>query len=286
MDYLIAEIIKRGSGDKTFKIFSDEEVYSLPNDLDNPKEYNPDYKLEDDEWFNISDFSTTDYCIDLLTKDFNPTEYNQISTENLLKIKYLCSHQTNNNIQYYCFQKIFTSNIIDKKWFKFSNTPSLETKSPIVIVSTVPDAIYKKSTDTLYFKKLTSISTIFKGISELYKEATQEETETFLDNDFIKLEEGYEANKVGTLNRKRIALAIETLNSFTSTEKTHIYSYIKSYCTELPFNETDYKFTLKSEDDLKKLLWGIEQRYYTTGVGSEKRIANSISKVKKIEQNI
>ena len=31
------------------------------------------------------------------------------------------------------------------------------------------------------------------------------------------------------------------------------------------------------EDDLKYLLWGIEQRYYTTPVTNENRVANSVS---------
>ena len=38
-------------------------------------------------------------------------------------------------------------------------------------------------------------------------------------------------------------------------------------------------FHVESEDDLKKLLYGIEQRYYTTKVGNEKRLANSITTV-------
>ena len=279
MNYLIAEIKKRGNGDKVFKILSDEEVYSLPSDLANPKEYNSDYKLEDDEWFAITEFSNTDYSRDLITRDFNSTEYNQIEIENLNKINFLCSHQYKSGSEYYFFQKVYSSQIINKKWFKFSNTPIIESESPIVVINTTPDAIYSKGNDTLYFKKLSSISTIFKGISELYKEATQEETESFLNKDFINLEEGYEANKVGTPNRKRIALAMETLDNFSTQEKTHIYTYIKSYCTDLPFNEKDSNFTLKSENDLKHLLWGIEQRYYTTLIGDEKRVANSVSKV-------
>lgn len=279
MNHLLAEIRDKGRGIKTYKIFSDEEVYDLPNDLDNPKAYNSDYKLEDDEWFHIPYFSTTDFCIPLLTKDFISTDYNQISSEQFKKLKYLCSYQKHNDEEYYYFQKVYTSQIIEKRWFKFSDAPSLEKESPLVVVNIIADAIYFKTKDILYFKKLTAISTIFKGISELYKEATQEETANFLENDFIKLEDDYSSDKVGASNRKRIAMAIETLNSFSAEEKAQIYTYIKDYCSTLPFDETDLNFTIKCEDDLKHLLWGIEQRYYTTLIGNEKRVANSISAV-------
>lgn len=279
MNYLLAEIKERGRALKTYKIFSDEEVYTLPTDLDNPKCYNSDYKLEDDEWFCISNFSETDYCIGLLKRDFSPAEYNQISKVQLRHIKFLCSYQVHNGEGYYFFQKVSNSSIIEKTWFRLSDEPVLEKDVPILIINSVSDAIYQKSNDKLYFKKLTSISGIFKGVSELYKEATKEETEEFLSRDFIKLVEEYNAEKVGATNRKRIALAMDTLSSFTKPQKTQIFSYIKDYCPNLPFDIDDSNFSIANEEDLKHLLWGIEQRYYTTPIGQEKRIANSVSKV-------
>jgi len=83
MNYLIAEIKQRGRGTKLYKVFSDEEVYTIPSDLDNPKDYNSDYKLEDDEWFHIPDFTTTDYCLELLKNEFISADYNQIDSEQL-----------------------------------------------------------------------------------------------------------------------------------------------------------------------------------------------------------
>lgn len=279
MNHLIAQLKGTKIEIKTFKVFSDEIVYDLPTDLNNPKSYNSDYKLEDDEWFHIPNFSDTEYCIPLLKRTFNSTEYNQINTEQLKKIDYLLSYQRHNNNEYYFFQNINTSHLIKKRWFKSSNTPTLEKNIPIIIINDIADAIYSKENDILYFKKLTSISSIFKGISELYREATQTETEDFLNKDFITLDDGYEANKVGAANRKRIAMAMSSFSNFTTSEKSKIHTYIKDYCTNIPFNKNSTSFTIKNEDDLKHLLWGIEQRYYTTPIGKEKRIANSISKV-------
>lgn len=73
---------------------------------------------------------------------------------------------------------------------------------------------------------------------------------------------------------------METFKGFSTKEQDEIYSYIKDYCSEkLSFDEEESKFKIKNEDELKHLLWGIEQRYYTTPIGKEKMVANSVSKV-------
>ena len=70
---------------------------------------------------------------------------------------------------------------------------------------------------------------------------------------------------------------IETPNSID--DKFEIYTYIKDYCNDIPYDTEHKRFTIKDEESLKHLLWGIEQRYYTTKVGGEKRVANSVSKI-------
>jgi hypothetical protein len=58
-------------------------------------------------------------------------------------------------------------------------------------------------------------------------------------------------------------------------------SYIHSYCeTKLKFDAENKKFEIKSDEELKYLLYGIEQRFYTTHIGNEKRLANSVQKLK------
>lgn len=108
----------------------------------------------------------------------------------------------------------------------------------------------------------------------LYHEATQEEIDTFLANEFIRLKDDYSSNKVKTANRKRIALAVKTLSELNESDRKNIFKYIGEYCPGLKV--ANNAFEIGSEDDLKMLLYGIEQRFYTTLVGGEKRLANSI----------
>lgn len=274
MNHLLAK--KTGRNGEYVKMISDEDIFDLPDDLDNPHEYDTDYKLEDDEWFGIADFSETDFCIDILTDDFNSAEYNQIALGDYNRLKYLCSYQDD---RYYYFQKLSNSQTIRRKWFTISNQPEIQTNNPIIILKEFPDAIYDKDDDILYFKKLTSITTIFSGIGNLYREATQEDTEQFLENEFINLTDEYDASKVKKANRKRIAMAMDTFNAFTQQQRNSIYDYIKEYCNDLEFSDADRNFNIGSEENLKQLMYGIEQRYYTTTIGNEKRLANSITAI-------
>lgn len=269
MNHLLAKT--KGKNGNIFKVISNRQIFDMPDDLNNAIEYNSDYKLEDDEWFAITEFSEKKYCIDLLITRFISTDYNQLAKSEYANLEYLVAYQTG----IYCFQKLSSSQIIRKNHFIISDQPVLFT-SPIIVINHVPDAIYVKVDNTLYFKRIPSITTIFKGIYELYKEATQEETEEFLQNDFINLDEDFAADSVKKANRKRIAMAQETLKKYKQNEKKQIFSYIREYCGDLEFDENNESFSISSEDDLKKLLYGFEQRYYTTGIGNEKRLANSI----------
>ena len=270
MNHLLAKI--KGKRGGFFKVISNQQIFDLPEGLNNSIQYDSNYKLEDDEWFYISSFSEKEYCIDILTRQFVSAEYNQITVADYVKINYLVAYQTG----IYYFQKLSSSLVLQKKFFEVSEAPSLVNNKRLIIINDSPDAIYDKGNDKLYFKRLNSLSTIFKGIEELHKEATQEETQTFLDSDFIQLTNEYSVDNVKTMNRKRIAIAKETLRHFTPQEKQNMFGYIREYCGDLSFDENAEQFSISNEEDLKKLLYGIEQRYYTTRIGNEKRLANSI----------
>lgn len=262
-------------GDFFKVISSDEEIFSRPDDLENPIKYASDYKLEEDEWFAITEFSEKEYSIEFLTKHFISTDYDQIEVAAYSNIGFLVAYQTG----IYYFQRLSTNQLIQKKYFTISQEPELVEGRRIIVINNYADAIYVKDEDTLYFKKLTAITTIFKGINQLYKEATQKETEAFLENDFIQLSDEYSAEDVKKANRKRIVMAMKSLNTFTLAEKNDIFDYLREYYKDLKFDEAAKKFSISNEEELKKLLFGIEQRYYTTRIGNEKRLANSVTTI-------
>ena len=275
MNQLIAKIRDRGQkNNKLRKVISDETVFTLPENLNDAIVYNPSTLLEDEEWYVISHCSGTPYCLDFLMDDeFDSVDYEQLDLASFEKLDFIFSYQEG----IYYFQNISKSQLVKKKLISFGERFNFESNNKSIVIKDVADAIYVKSEDKLYFRKLSSISSIFHGIDQLHREATEEETAKFLNQDFIKLEEGFSSVDVKTSNRKRIALALDTLNNYCDEDKKTVFAYIKDYCPEL--TATEDSFSIADENDLKMLLFGIEQRFYTTPVGEEKRLANSILKI-------
>lgn len=255
------------------KMLSSEETIFPEFDPDNTSTspYTPGATLQDDDWFCITNAKGKDYSIDLLSEPFSTADMDSLTRAEFDKIDYLFVIDD----RFIFFQNVSKSKLVSQKRIvHFGEGFTYKTDCAEIVIRDLPDAIYDKTTDSLYFRRLESITGIFRGIDMLYREATQEETDTFLANDFISLKDDYSSNKVKTANRKRIALAAKTLSELDESDRKNIFKYIGDYCPDLKVSEN--AFEVGSENELKMLLYGIEQRFYTTPVGGEKRIANSI----------
>lgn len=272
MDHLIAKVRQRGK-QKYCKLVSEQQIYEIR--IEDPIDYSPATLIEEEQWYRIQKFSKKDYCIDLLKKTWDSTKYEQINAIEIEKIEYICAYQAQND---YCFQRVYKSNIIKNKWIlHFGEDVELSENKSIITINEQPDAIYKKDQDCLYFRKLNAITAIFHGIDAIYREATREEVDEFLSEPFIDLDYGYTADNVGVANRRRIALAMETLKGMNQKQRKDIFQYTNEYYPGLQYDGK--KFKISKEDDLKTLLYGIEQRYYTTPITNERRCANSVTKI-------
>jgi len=273
MDHVLANV-KGHAKKKIFKLLSDQNLYNnISVVVDSCVEYNPDHNLDEDSWFKVEQFSQQPYCMELLKTEFDSKDYDDLPKDKFTQISYLCSIQGND----FYFQKITPSLFVSKKMIAFGEVAKLEKSDTSLVVNPQPDAVYLKDSDTLVFRNLSTIASIFKGIDELYKEATKEEVEQFLAESFITLLNGYGVEKVSKPNRKRVALASMTLAAMSVDERTQMLSYIDSYCQQkLNFDKDNHKFGVATDEELKLLLYGIEQRFYTTPFGQEKRLANSV----------
>ncbi|RKZ12758.1 ATP F0F1 synthase synthase [bacterium] len=273
MDQILARV-KRRRKQQHFKLISDEALFdAVAIDLNSCVAYNPDHNLDEDSWFKINQFSQQAFCIDLLNKDFDSKDYDELTKDQFPKIAYVFSVQGDD----FYFQKITPSLFIKRKTLIFGETAELEDSKNRLVVNARPDAVYFKASDTLIFRNLATVSSIFKGIDELYKEATSAEVEQFLDESFIELSNDYNVNGVLKPNRKRIGLAMTTLQAMSADDRANLLGYIDDYCQQkLNLDQPNQKFEISTDDELKLLLYGIEQRFYTTPFGQEKRLANSV----------
>ena len=94
MDHVFAK--EKGRLGQYAKLFSDKNIYKLPEELENAVEYDAAYKLEENEWYMLSEFSTRDFCIDILKKPIDSTEYAAITKNVLNNLEYICSYQNEN----------------------------------------------------------------------------------------------------------------------------------------------------------------------------------------------
>jgi hypothetical protein len=255
-----------------------QPVYVLPETLASSIPYSTDTLNDDDEWYYIDSFREKPYCLSLLQSQniFSSVDYVSLEKSEFGLLEYLCAYQ--DGIFY--FQTVTPGKQIKKKAIVFGDVCSFEDNLASITINPYADAIFNPAQNRLYFRKLRFLTAIFEGIEDLYREATQEEVNAFLSLDFIETID-YVATNVKTNNRKRIAVALDTFKQYSEEERTKIFDYIKDYCPDLA---TDHgTFAISIEDDLKNLLFGIGQRFYTTPVGGEKRIANSIIPIIKQE---
>lgn len=268
MTYLLAYTGSRSGGLQKV-LSSDSSVFDLP-DLDNVCEYSPATHLDSGEWFIIENFSDRGYLNDFISRatPLNTTALNQLPEDDYAKIKYLCSEQGD----YKFFQKFVPSQLISKRWFPI-NEPQLRTDEKIICFSGIPDAVYHMIEDKMYFKDISKAKAIFKGMDALYREATDAEVGEFLAKDFIELAENYNVNSVKVPNRKRIALIMDQIREYSEDDRGSLFADIRTYCPDL-INQD--KLLINSEEDLKLVLFGIDERFYTTTRSRAKRIANSV----------
>jgi hypothetical protein len=273
MDHVLVKV--KGLRTKPYlKVLSDHSLYDpIDIELGMCVSYSPVHNLDEDAWFKIENFKAQPYCLQLLKTDFNSVEYDDLTKGKFAQIAFIFAVQGDD----FYFQKVTPSLFLKKKMIAFGDAAVIENSNTRLLINSHPDAVYFKDDDTLIFRNLATISSIFKGIDTLYKEATNDEVKAFLEEDFIELSNGYDMNKVSKPNRKRIALAMDTLAAMPAADRDQMYSYIHSYCEKkLKFDKDNSKFEITTDDELKYLLYGIEQRFYTTEFGHEKRLANSV----------
>ena len=272
MNHVIARVRERGNN-KYRKLLSGTTLYNKPN-IEEIVDYSPSVVLEEGQWFVISDFTSHNYYNGLIVEDWDSTRFSSDKID-INRIEYICSYQDEDE---FYFQRVYKSCIIKNRVFlTLGDSVSVEEPNTKIVINMVPDAMYIKSKNQLFFRKLETITNMFNGIEELYKEATSNEVESFLNQSFIQTGDGFTFENVGKLNRHRMALASKTLNTLNEKNKKELFEYASQYYPELNYQKG--VFRLESDNDLKKLLYGIEQRLYTTPITKEKRVATSIIKI-------
>lgn len=272
MDFLF---VKTKGRTGTFrKVVSNETVYENIPVFDDNRPYNDELKLRDNQWFVLDHFSQKDYATDLVKNAFNAAAWSQIDRTDYEKIDYLVAVQSDGNIL--MFQNVTTSLIYKRqRWLSLDEQPFLLNKEHVLVINKNADAYYQRDTDCLYFQRLSSITSIFPGINELYNEATDNEVDAALQLNILDVNPEFTKDKVKTANRRKIKEAMDMYNNYTESQKAQLPRYLQKYCSGLAFDPLTGKFGITDEKTLTQLLNGLCQRYYTTEISNEKKVALS-----------
>lgn len=247
-----------------------QKIFDINIKYHNLIEFNPDTLLEDDTWFYIDDFTSLSYCLDILRRPISTANYNDLTSKEIKDLHFMLIEDND----YIFIQKVTPSLIMKNKFIYLSEKHQIVDKPKMILFKSYPDAIFDRNQNKLFFKKIETLNSIFIGIEELFREATDEEVEVFLENGFIEFSEGYATNNIKSNNRKRILLINKILEGLEETEVNLLLDYTSEYCSNIPYNTK--KFTISNETELKNLMYGLQERYYTTEIGGEERVANSI----------
>lgn len=283
MDYVLANLrLGNRKQLEKYKVVLTKTRLFQDVDTSNYSSYDASTLLSDDEWFCISSFSEKTFSIDLIRKKFENASFSLINEASFQKINYLVSVHDTGDLY---FQNITKSQLITRKFISFDRELKFTSQpKKYIAVHENPDAIYNATEDALYFRNLSSITGIFPGIDALHREATKEEVQKFLRLDFIQQDSSMNVEAVSQPNRKRIALALKKWDAIEEEDqKRIILGDIRNYCPRI-CNE-DLTFRVQSDKDLTYLLYGLDQRFYTTTVGEERRIANSIITIRPQNDN-
>lgn len=270
----MAEIIAKLSSEYKNVLSKDSTIVK---DLDKKSiesiEFDSNYKLDADEWFIIKNFSETEYFIGECKEDFSTASLNQINNDDYGNICAVAIFQ--NNKKY--FLRITPSFFINKKTIlDYSGEPKIIEHRKQIELKEESDAVYDVEEDILYFRDIGKIKAIFPSIEKLYREATQQEVDEFMQNDFIQHPD-MPSDEIGSLNRKRIANLTEKYSHLNDDKKQKLIDYAKQYSGLTIENN---QFVINTETELKNLLYAMDQRYYYADIYEESRVANSVRVIK------
>lgn len=264
------------SKEKYMKLFEENEsLYSSISDLKsievNSFVFDNRTNLGDFEWYRLEDFSSKEFATKEIKENYSSVDYDMATQADAAGIEYIFEMSEHTMF----FQKVTKNAFIKKRNFITLGESFRKCNNMSLFqINTYPDAIYDRAKDILYFRRLFAITKIFNGINEIYREATDAEVKNFLNEDSFILEDGFSAEKVKIPNRKKIALIQDSFFYMSKQEKEGMFEYIKDYYPNLKLNNG--KAQISNEEDLKNILFGLEERFYTTTISKEKRIANSI----------
>jgi hypothetical protein len=243
---------------------------------------NPEYKLDNHDWFYVDYTSEGVYIQQSIEFYFNALKstasYTDLHQGDLSRVRYIIygSKFTPSGEYKANIQCITSGNYIDeKKFLGFGKGVEYKKEKNLLEFKDQLHIHISESDKRVYFKKLSDVSKLTSSFNTLYREATKAEQDDFV----------IDINKCSMFDMKQdIALQSTNLKKIRDIQKeydledflkkkTKIKSYIKKYKVDLP--ESNGKYTITSNKDLTAFMKVFYEMFYQGEITGRKLESNS-----------
>jgi hypothetical protein len=250
------------------------------------KEFQLDYTLDTNEWFyvNLDDNEKAQMISNYLMALESSADTNNIVNRQYSELVafYLISKDLDGKLGI-IFNRIFDKYyIVSKTFLKFSlNEACVSKEENVVEFNNRVDAYWDDVTSKLYFKNYSFVKPLFEGIEKFYRCATSEEVNAFVDSEFFQIEDSFKRDKLGERALKHIAEIID--QKAIDLNDVAIRVLYNEYAND--YSESGFlisnigKFILTKSADLTNVINLLQEKYYTSQITREKRVANSTTKI-------
>ena len=254
------------------------ELVAPEIDPENSREFNPEIKLEHEDWFYIKIDDDHRAMISEYSDQFsNTVSLNDVGASDFSKIDLIFQKGENDDL---IFQKITKSKrIVEKsilRWIPNIGRPErtiiengIELKSDI-------DA-YFDGNDKLYFKSFKTIRSLFNGIDDYYRIASQAEVDEFKEFNLVHFVSDFEI-KNNNLKMLAVLKDYDINLDDTDIKQTLLETYGGYPHQEFELDENDI-FQINSNKKLTSFLKLALGRLYTNPITNDKMEANYAKKL-------
>ena len=245
---------------------------------DNIIKFDPEAQLEHEDWFYIEiDDIHMPMVKEYGDKFLSTVSLNDVTEEEFTKIDLIFRKVENDGL---VFQKITKSKrMVDKsilKWIPNIGKPERTIIENGIELKSAIDA-YFDGNDRLYFKNFRTIRSLFKGIDDYYRIASQAEVDEFKQFNLVSFVSDFE---IKTNNLKMLAVLKDygiDLNDI-GVKRTLLRSYSQYHNQEFELDENQ-NFIIDSNRKLTSLLKLALGRLYTNPITHHKMEANHAKKL-------
>ncbi|MBT0924775.1 hypothetical protein KJR32_04720 [Streptococcus parasanguinis] len=253
------------------------ELVAPEIDPENSIEFNPELRLETDDWFYIEiDDEHMSMIKEYEDKFLNTAGLNDVNEAEFSKIDLIFRKVDNDGL---VFQKITQSKrLVDKSILKWRYRRAERTIIEKGIELKSENDAYFDGNNKLYFRSFRTIHSLFKGIDDYYRIASLAEVDEFKEFNLVSFVSDF---KIKTNNLKMLAILKDDKIDLSNT--TIISTLLTSYeqYPEQDFKVLEGKFIIDTNKQLTSFLKLALGRLYTNPITKHKMEASSARRLVK-----